>query len=116
MDLRFWRSQTDIRREFRYVRLSPALIHAQRRQRFSFSLIPLGLFYSSFTKLFFLFLLTIWQPSRVPPLSPNNYDVPLPFNLEFDILGATEFMTDDREWVVRNVLGGMSAGFGLRGE
>lgn len=26
MDLRFWRSQTDIRREFRYVRLSAALV------------------------------------------------------------------------------------------
>lgn len=29
------------------------------------------------------------------------------------------FMDDDkldREWIVRNILGGMSAGFGLRGE
>ncbi|KAE9384654.1 Arv1-domain-containing protein [Gymnopus androsaceus JB14] len=102
MDLRFWRVKTDIHREFRL------------------SLIPLALFYSSFTKLFFLFLLTIWRPSRTsqPPSSfDGNVFIPLPFNLSFDILGASEWMLDanlDKEWLVRNILGGMSAGFGLR--
>ncbi|KAJ7650865.1 Arv1-like family-domain-containing protein, partial [Roridomyces roridus] len=64
------------------------------RREFRFSLIPLTLFYSSLTKLFLLFLLTIWRPS--PPSSDT---------------ASWDF---DREWVVRNVLGGMSAGFGLR--
>ncbi|KIK58012.1 hypothetical protein GYMLUDRAFT_45575 [Collybiopsis luxurians FD-317 M1] len=87
------------------------------RREFRFSLIPLVLFYSSFTKLFFLFLLTIWRPSRVAhrtPPSNGTVSTPLPFDLNLDIL---DFMTDDnldKEWIVRNVLGGMSAGFGLR--
>lgn len=41
----------------------------------------------------------------------------MPFN--FDILSVLNFMTEnnlDREWIVRNVMGGMSAGFGLRGQ
>ncbi|KAG1761491.1 Arv1 protein, partial [Suillus occidentalis] len=54
------------------------------RQQFKFSLIPLTIFYSSLTKLFLLFLLTIWRPSAIV------------------------------KWVVRNVLGGMATGFGLR--
>lgn len=35
------------------------------------------------------------------------------------VIGALEILDDDkldREWIVRNVLGGMAAGFGLRGE
>lgn len=34
------------------------------------------------------------------------------------LIGAMELLDDDkldREWIVRNVLGGMAAGFGLRG-
>ncbi|KAJ7220283.1 Arv1-like family-domain-containing protein [Mycena pura] len=74
------------------------------RREFRFSLVPLALFYSSLTKLFLLFLLTIWRPSsksiplRTSPLTLQLFDD--------DKI--------DREWVVRNVLGGMSAGFGLR--
>ncbi|KAF7330191.1 hypothetical protein MVEN_02456100 [Mycena venus] len=71
------------------------------RREFRLSLIPLTLFYSSLTKLFLLFLLTIWRPSSgSTALQSNSY----------------VFYDDkiDREWVVRNVLGGMSAGFGLR--
>ncbi|KAJ7183294.1 Arv1-like family-domain-containing protein [Mycena filopes] len=74
------------------------------RREFRFSLIPLTLFYSSLTKLFLLFLLTIWRPSAgSAPRQSNSY--------------AFQLFDDDkvdREWVVRNVLGGMSAGFGLR--
>ncbi|KAJ7503544.1 Arv1-domain-containing protein [Mycena galericulata] len=69
------------------------------RREFRFSLIPLTLFYSSLTKLFLLFLLTIWRPSTSSGSPAAPY---LP-------LGDM-----DREWIVRNVLGGMSAGFGLR--
>jgi hypothetical protein len=74
------------------------------RREFRFSLIPLTLLYSSLTKLFLLFLLTIWRPSPGSPLRPNLYI--------FQLFDADKI---DREWVVRNVLGGMSAGFGLRG-
>ncbi|KAE9385776.1 Arv1-domain-containing protein [Gymnopus androsaceus JB14] len=65
------------------------------------SLIPLALFYSSFTKLFFLFLLTIWRPSRT---SPSH------------CLHLTAMSLSHCQWLVRNILGGMSAGFGLRGD
>ncbi|KAJ7666283.1 Arv1-like family-domain-containing protein [Mycena rosella] len=73
------------------------------RREFRFSLIPLTLFYSSLTKLFLLFLLTIWRPSSESgPIASSPYALQ-PFS-DANI---------DREWVVRNVLGGMSAGFGL---
>jgi hypothetical protein len=89
------------------------------------SLISLSLFYSSMTKLFLLLLLTIWLPapnSTIP--KPDN---PLPEwtkylqwansnrNLLTQVLGILDDDKLDREWVVRNILGGMSAGFGLRG-
>lgn len=90
------------------------------RQQFQLSLIPLTLFYSSLTKYFLLLLLTVWMPvsrSRVPPSDPlpgwaTNI---LPDN-ELARTAVTILDDDklDREWVVRNVLGGMSAGFGLR--
>ncbi|KAJ7163872.1 Arv1-like family-domain-containing protein [Mycena crocata] len=74
------------------------------RREFRFSLIPLTLFYSSLTKLFLLFLLTIWRPSaESSPHRSSSYFLQL---LDDDSV--------DREWIVRNVLGGMSAGFGLR--
>ena len=81
------------------------------------SLIPLAVLYSSFTKYFLLFLLTIWRPSVSKPggvpyrFQGSYYKNPL-------IVRALEIWDEDkldREWVVRNVLGGMAAGFGLRG-
>jgi len=81
------------------------------------SLIPLTVLYSSFTKYFLLFLLTIWRPSVSKPggapyqFQSSYYENPL-------IIRALEIWDEDkldREWVVRNVLGGMAAGFGLRG-
>ncbi|KAF9007464.1 Arv1-like family-domain-containing protein [Cyathus striatus] len=108
--MRSWRRQT----------VSPS--RSGIRQEFRISLIPLSLFYSSLTKLFLLFLLTIWLPSSTP-VSPST-DRYLTEYLE-ELLGsnvtyfshALEFLDDDKidkEWVVRNILGGMSAGFGLR--
>jgi hypothetical protein len=83
---------------------------------FRYSLIPLTLLYSSLTKLFLLFLLTIWRPTTTstPPIpsSPswltNSY-----FQYALHLLDE-DFLS--REWLVRNGLGGLSAGFGLRGE
>ncbi|KAI0714284.1 Arv1-domain-containing protein [Cerioporus squamosus] len=87
------------------------------REQFRFSHIPLTLLYSSLTKLFLLFCLSIWRPdgakSRAPSgLHPNATVFTHPL-----ILAALELLDEDkldREWVVRNVLGGMAAGFGLR--
>ena len=88
------------------------------------SLISLSLFYSSLTKLFLLLLLTIWLPA---PTS-SKLENPLPEwtkhlqwahsngNLLTHVLETLDDDKLDREWVVRNVLGGMSAGFGLRGK
>ena len=82
-------------------------------------MIPLSLFYSSLTKLFLLLLLTIWLPASGLP-SPS-----LPSRLNHLWTGNSNFVTEilemldddklDREWIVRNILGGMSAGFGLKG-
>ncbi|KAF8207012.1 Arv1-like family-domain-containing protein [Mycena galopus ATCC 62051] len=74
------------------------------RREFRFSLIPLALFYSSLTKLFLLFLLTIWRPSSGPS----------PLRTSSSVFQLFDDDKIDREWIVRNVLGGMSAGFGLR--
>ena len=90
------------------------------------SLISLSLFYSSLTKLFLLFLLTIWLPTPTSTIpKPEN---PLPewtkhlqwANSNRDLLTHVLQILDDdkldREWIVRNILGGMSAGFCLRGK
>ncbi|KAL4062888.1 Arv1-like family-domain-containing protein [Scleroderma yunnanense] len=86
------------------------------RQQFTMSLIPLTVLYSSFTKYFLLFLLTIWRPSASRPggapyrFQGSHYENPL-------LVRALEIWDEDkldRVWVVRNVLGGMAAGFGLR--
>lgn len=86
------------------------------RQQFRISLIPLTILYSSFTKYFLLLLLTIWRPSISRPGGmPYRFDV-----LHYQnplIVRALEMWDEDkldREWIVRNILGGMAAGFGLR--
>ncbi|TFK33461.1 Arv1-like family-domain-containing protein [Crucibulum laeve] len=90
------------------------------RREFRLSLIPLSLFYSSLIKLFLLFLLTIWVPKSTPSPHPGR-ELPewtrILGNNTTHMKGALELLYDDRidrEWIVRNVLGGMSAGFGLR--
>ena len=125
-------SISSIRREFRYHPSNPS----DRNHRWwliSFfffeyrpSLISLSLFYSSLTKLFLLFLLTIWLPTPTSTIpKPEN---PLPewtkhlqwANSNRDLLTHVLQILDDdkldREWIVRNILGGMSAGFCLRGK
>ncbi|KAG8740454.1 hypothetical protein FRC12_016005, partial [Ceratobasidium sp. 428] len=90
------------------------------RAEFQTPLVSLTLFYSSFTKLFLLLLLAIWQ-SPAPTTSANhtgtgaglpNHLAHHPFTLH--LLSLLDENYFDRTWVIRNVLGGMSAGFGLR--
>ncbi|KAH9945416.1 Arv1-domain-containing protein [Epithele typhae] len=93
------------------------------REQFRYSHIPLTLLYSSLTKLFLLFCLSIWRPNvhsdhpasgtaSTTPLHPDATVFAHPLFLQ--ALALLDEDTLDREWVVRNVLGGMAAGFGLR--
>ncbi|KAF8896685.1 hypothetical protein BD779DRAFT_1608800 [Infundibulicybe gibba] len=94
---------------------TPGILSDIRRE-FRFSLIPLALFYSSLTKLFLLFFLTIWRPSTQPS-RPLAWDPDGIYQASTQLKAALSILDDDkldREWVIRNVLGGMSAGFGLR--
>lgn len=86
-------------------------------------MISFSLFYSSITKLFLLFLLTIWLPASSQ--HTQNIHTPLPEWTKLLSANSTAFVQSamhvfdddklDREWIVRNILGGMCAGFGLRG-
>lgn len=112
---------------------APCTVLTSSRSR-RYSHIPLTLLYSSLTKLFLLFCLSVWRPDATrhgsasegsggdgssggwsrPPLHPNATAFSHPL-----VVRALELLDEDkldREWVVRNVLGGMAAGFGLRGQ
>ncbi|RPD60012.1 Arv1-domain-containing protein [Lentinus tigrinus ALCF2SS1-7] len=106
------------------------------REQFRYSHIPLTLLYSSLTKLFLLFCLSIWRPDgakyRAPSVAQEVGDDANPTTTSSAasrlhpnatvftrplIVAALELLDEDkldRQWVVRNVLGGMAAGFGLR--
>ncbi|KAH9058406.1 Arv1-domain-containing protein [Lactarius vividus] len=77
-----------------------------------YSHISLCLLYSSFTKFMLLAVLSVWgsQVKKDIPRPTYVYKMPLDSQLwhllDDDVL--------DRTWLVRNLLGGMSAGFGLR--
>ncbi|KAG8857609.1 hypothetical protein FRB96_005627 [Tulasnella sp. 330] len=83
------------------------------RNHLKLSHVPLTIFYSSLTKFFLLSLLSIWHTSQPPETAPPTS----PFEA-YPIIHAVWMMFDeavlDREWVVRNILGGLAAGFGLR--
>lgn len=91
----------------------------------SLSMISFSLFYSSITKLFLLFLLTIWLPTSTQSKEYTHTPLPDWAKLLSNHTGSSNFVISalkilddeaDREWIVRNILGGMSAGFGLRGQ
>jgi len=81
--------------------------------------VPLTLLYSSTTKLFLLAMLSIWRSSPTHGAAPAR---PLLAGDNSWNSWLTTFWTAlddgtlDREWLVRNMLGGMAAGFGLRSE
>jgi hypothetical protein len=83
-----------------------------------FSHVPLTLLYSSLSKLFLLFLLSIWRPSTTNSTQIFTERAKGTILAHPIINSALEILDDDKldkEWVIRNVLGGMAAGFGLRG-
>ncbi|KAI0368620.1 Arv1-domain-containing protein [Pilatotrama ljubarskyi] len=90
------------------------------REQFRYSHIPLTLLYSSLTKLFLLFCLSVWRPDAARAHTPQERAYLHPNATSFThplVVRALELLDEDkldREWVVRNVLGGMAAGFGLR--
>ena len=80
--------------------------------------VPLTLLYSSLSKLFLLFLLSIWRPSTTNSTQIFTERAKGTILAHPIINSALEILDDDKldkEWVIRNVLGGMAAGFGLRG-
>jgi hypothetical protein len=90
--------------------------------RFRYLHIPLCLLYSSVTKFFLLFLLAVWDLHLKPADFTAVLDTPrYQYTIHFDnpiFKSIWEALDDDkldRRWIVRNVLGGMAAGFGLRG-
>ncbi|KAH7341747.1 Arv1-like family-domain-containing protein [Rhizoctonia solani] len=90
------------------------------RTEFRIPLVSLTLFYSSLTKLLLLLLLAIWQsPISSPTVNSVEPGTGLPnYIAEHEHTRSALALLDesqfDRAWVIRNVLGGMSAGFGLR--
>ncbi|KZO96673.1 Arv1-domain-containing protein [Calocera viscosa TUFC12733] len=75
--------------------------------------ISLSLLYSSLTKLFLLLLLSIWH-TRAPSHGPSTSQALLPTLLPWLPADLLSDQTLDRAWVIRHLLGGFSAGFGLR--
>ncbi|KAI0775264.1 Arv1-domain-containing protein [Trametes elegans] len=86
------------------------------RVLFRYSHIPLTLLYSSLTKLFLLFCLSVWRPDapRGAPTRPEpDLDATtFAHRLAARALALLDEDTLDREWVVRNVLGGWPRGSG----
>lgn len=75
--------------------------------------VSLALLYSSLPKLFLLSLLVIWKPT----ISSRHYRTSISANYEF-LVSALQLFDEssiDREWLLRNVLGGIASGFSLRG-
>lgn len=122
--LEYWQFATEIRRS-RRIQVCMSNFFSKKYHQHEptrLSHVPLTLLYSSLTKLFLLLLLTLWKPSS-GPVSARQAGGRFSFSrqgFKDDSITqcALELLDDDkldREWVIRNVLGGMAAGFGLRG-
>lgn len=93
--------------------------------------ISLTIFYSTFSKLFLLLLLVMIDPQPIP--IPSKLGKSAAVNVPHDFLSYATFISHDlkvviyklftaftderidRPWIVNTLVGGMSAGFGLRG-
>ena len=60
-----------------------------------------------------LAVLSVWEPQVQKDIHPTAYVYKMPLDSPFLHLLDDDVL--DRTWLVRNLLGGMSAGFGLRG-
>jgi hypothetical protein len=104
-----------IHQQFRQVTLALqiSILSYRKGLQIRYSHISLCLFYSSLTRFMLLVALAIWGPQTRRDTPPPAYaykmlyEGPLWHLLDDDVL--------DRTWLVRNLLGGVSAGFGLRG-
>ncbi|KAI9440010.1 Arv1-domain-containing protein [Lactarius indigo] len=90
----------------------PSSIRQQLRQVPVYSHISLCLFYSSFTKFMLLAVLSVWGSQAQKDIPPPTYVYNMPLDSQLWHLLDDDVL--DRTWLVRNLLGGMSTGFGLR--
>jgi hypothetical protein len=86
----------------------PRSLTGPGRGDISASQISLSLVYSSIAKNFLLFTLAVWGVKDAPPPSSNTE--------ETSLLAYLDLETLPRQWIINNGLGGMTAGFGLRGK
>lgn len=107
-----------IRQQFRLATIPRAVWNRADGCPPRLSHVPLTLLYSSLSKLFLLFLLSIWRPSTTNSTQIFTERAKGTILAHPIINSALEILDDDKldkEWVIRNILGGMAAGFGLRG-
>ncbi|KAH9037835.1 Arv1-domain-containing protein [Lactarius pseudohatsudake] len=88
----------------------PCISYRKRLPRYSH--ISLCLLYSSFTKFMLLAVLSVWGSQVQKDVPPPTYVYKIPLDSQLWHLLDDDVL--DRTWLVRNLLGGMSAGFGLR--
>ncbi|CCA72054.1 hypothetical protein PIIN_05989 [Serendipita indica DSM 11827] len=79
-------------------------------EEFRVSHVSLALIYASLTKLFLLSLLVIWRPARPEQSSPAMVNG----DLYHQILHVFDDDRLNREWLLRNLMGGMASGFAIR--
>ncbi|KAH9068371.1 Arv1-domain-containing protein [Lactarius deliciosus] len=92
------------------ARHPPSSSGIKRAPRYSH--ISLCLLYSSFTKFMLLAVLSVWGSQVQKDVPPPTYVYKMPLDSQLWHLLDDDVL--DRTWLVRNLLGGMSAGFGLR--
>ena len=106
---------SSIRQQLRHVLvllpLGLCISYGKRAPRYSH--ISLCLLYSSFTKFMLLAVLSVWQSQSQKGIPPPTYVYKMPLDSQLWHLLDDDVL--DRTWLVRNLLGGMSAGSGLRG-
>ncbi|KAG8760674.1 hypothetical protein FRC14_002355 [Serendipita sp. 396] len=80
-------------------------------EEFRLSHLPLALLYASLTKLFLLSLLVVWRPTSQ---AEGNIWRGTQNGLLLKVYHLFDDETLDREWLLRNLMGGMASGFAIR--